>query len=202
MIAPSRSGVSSTANRVAKRRRAGLGDEPASLSGSARSDSPVHRPPRQSPACRGPARRPAMDWRASTCRRCSISLSTWTGISRSRLGALMRKIDPKCPQKLLEELNQPIRRRRIRACGAAEALGFAPDVEGGLLAMLSYGDSIVRRVAAELLVCVPSPEVIVGLTALLQDSSPRVCDAAERSLAEIGRSKHSASDRPVPQPVS
>jgi HEAT repeat protein len=81
-------------------------------------------------------------------------------------------------------------------------LGFAPDVEGGLLAMLSDADSIVRRVAAELLVCVPSPEVIVGLTALLQDSSPRVRDAAERSLAEIGRSKRSAADRPVPQQVS
>jgi HEAT repeat protein len=120
----------------------------------------------------------------------------------SRVGALMRKIDPKCAQKLMEELNQPIRRRRIRAARAAEALGFAPDVENGLLAMLSDGDSIVRRVAAELLVCVPSPEVIVGLTALVQDSSPRVRDAAERSLAEIGRSKHSASDRPVPQQVS
>ncbi|HEX4072046.1 MAG TPA: HEAT repeat domain-containing protein, partial [Planctomycetaceae bacterium] len=68
----------------------------------------------------------------------------------SRVGALMRKIDPKCAQKLVEELNQPIRRRRIRAARAAEALGFAPDVEGGLLAMLSDADSIVRRVAAEL----------------------------------------------------
>ena len=38
--------------------------------------------------------------------------------------------------------------------------------------MLSDEDSIVRRIAAELLVCVPSPEVIVGLTALLARSQP------------------------------
>jgi hypothetical protein len=106
-----------------------------------------------------------------------------------RVGSLIRKTDPGCVQKLMDELNQPIRRRRIRAARAAEALGLAPDVERGLLAMLSDGDSIVRRIAAELLVCIPSPEVIVGLTALLQDPSPRVRDAAERSLGEIGRSR-------------
>ncbi len=113
-----------------------------------------------------------------------------------RVGSLIRKTDPGCVQKLMDELNQPIRRRRIRAARAAEALGLAPDVERGLLAMLSDGDSIVRRIAAELLVCIPSPEVIVGLTALLQDPSPRVRDAAERSLGEIGRSR-STSQQPV-----
>ncbi len=101
----------------------------------------------------------------------------------------------------MDELNQPIRRRRIRAARAAEALGLASDVEKGLLAMVSDEDSIVRRIAAELLVCVPSPEVIVGLTALLQDSSPRVRDAAERSLAAIGRTKHKTEERPQPQRV-
>lgn len=111
-----------------------------------------------------------------------------------RVGALMRKIDPTCTQKLSDELNQPIRRRRIRAARAAEALGLAPDVERGLLAMLSDEDSIVRRIAAELLVCVPTPEVIVGLTSLSQDSSPRVRDAAERSLAQMGRSQPNSAD--------
>jgi HEAT repeat protein len=105
------------------------------------------------------------------------------------VGALIQKTDPACIQKLLEELNQPVRSRRIRAARAAEALGLASHVERGLLAMLSDEDSIVRRIAAELLVCVPSPEVIVGLTALLQDPSPRVRDVAERSLEEIGRSR-------------
>lgn len=119
-----------------------------------------------------------------------------------RVGALLRKIDPGCTQKLMEELKQPIRRRRIRAARAAEALGLASDVEPGLLAMLFDEDSIVRRIAAELLVCVPSPEVIVGLTALLQDSSPRVRDAAERSLAEIGRSRPQTAEHPQPQQVS
>lgn len=119
-----------------------------------------------------------------------------------RVGGLIRKTDPACIQKLLEELNQPIRRRRIRAARAAEALGLAPDVERGLLAMLSDEDSIVRRIAAELLVCVPTPEVIVGLTALLQDPSPRVRDVAERSLAEIGRSRSKSQGAVQPAQVS
>jgi len=135
----------------------------------------------------------------------SLVLNLFEQLDRNvclRVGALIRKIDPSCTQKLLEELKQPIRSRRIRAAQAAEALGLAPDVERGLLAMLSDEDSLVRRIAAELLVCVPSPEVIVGLTALLQDSSPRVRDAAERSLADIGRSRSKGVERPEPQQVS
>jgi hypothetical protein len=118
-----------------------------------------------------------------------------------RVGALIRKTDPGCVHKLTDELNQPIRRRRIRAARGAEALGLAPDVERGLFSMLSDEDSIVRRIAAEILVCVPSPEVIVGLTALLQDPSPRVRDAAERSLAEIGRSRPKSQGAAQPAQV-
>ena len=122
----------------------------------------------------------------------SLVLNLFEHLDRNlclRVGTLIQKTDPTCIQKLLEELNQPVRSRRIRGARAAEALGLASHVERGLLAMLSDEDSIVRRIAAELLVSVPSPEVIVGLTALLQDPSPRVRDVAERSLEEIGRSR-------------
>jgi HEAT repeat protein len=135
----------------------------------------------------------------------SLVLNIFEQLDRNvclRVGALIRKTDPGCIHKLLEELNNPVRRRRIRAARAAEALGLAPDVEKGLLAMLSDEDTIVRRIAAELLVCVPSPEVVVRLTALLQDSSERVRDAAERSLEEIGRLKHRTGELPQAQPVS
>jgi HEAT repeat protein len=135
----------------------------------------------------------------------SMVLNMFEHIDRNlclRVGALIRKTDPDCVQELLDELNQPIRRRRIRAARAAEALGFASDVERGLLAMLSDDDSIVRRIAAEILVCIPTPEVIVGLTALLQDASPRVRDAAERSLAEIGRSRQKPHEAALPAHVS
>jgi hypothetical protein len=39
------------------------------------------------------------------------------------------------------------------------------------------------------------------LTALLQDSSQRVRDAAERSLAEIGRSRPASPAQLQPQPI-
>jgi HEAT repeat protein len=104
-----------------------------------------------------------------------------------RAGALVRKIDANCSQKLLAELASPIRHRRIRAARAAQALGLARDVESGLLSMLSDADALVRRTAAEVLVCVPTPEVVARLGELLEDVSPRVREAVEHSLLEIQR---------------
>jgi hypothetical protein len=135
----------------------------------------------------------------------SLVLNIFEQLDRSvclRVGALIRKTDPACIPKMLEELNSPIRRRRIRAARAADALGLAIDVQKGLLAMLSDEDTILRRTAAELLVSVPSPEVVVGLTALLHDASQRVRDAAERSLEEIGRQRNRTAESPQAQPVS
>ena len=51
--------------------------------------------------------------------------------------------------------------------------------------MLSDSDSQVRRTAAEVLADLPNAEVVAGLSAVLNDSSPRVREAAEQSLDEI-----------------
>jgi hypothetical protein len=102
-----------------------------------------------------------------------------------RAGALVQKIDPDCHQKLVAELNNPIRRRRIRAARAASRLGLAHEVESCLLVMLSDADTQVRRTAAEVLSDIPHADVVAALAPLLNDSSPRVREAAERSLAEI-----------------
>ena len=102
-----------------------------------------------------------------------------------RAGALVQKIDPDCHQKLVTELTQPVRRRRIRAALAARQLGLAHEVQGCLVMMLSDADTQVRRTAAEVLGDIPNAEVVAGLTVLLNDSSPRVREAAERSLEEI-----------------
>jgi HEAT repeat protein len=102
-----------------------------------------------------------------------------------RAGALVQKIDPDCHQKLVAELNNPVRRRRIRAARAAGHLGLAQEVQSCLLVMLSDADSQVRRTAAEVLADLPNAEVVSALTALLNDSSPRVRETAEQSLDAI-----------------
>jgi HEAT repeat protein len=102
-----------------------------------------------------------------------------------RTGMLIQKIDPDCHRKLVSELNHPIQRRRIRAARAARQLGLLNDVQSSLLSMLSDADSQVRRTAAEVLADIPNPEVVAGLSALLNDASPRVREAAEQSLDEI-----------------
>jgi hypothetical protein len=104
-----------------------------------------------------------------------------------RAGMLVRKTDPECNQKLLAELRNPIRRRRIRAARAAQALGLAREVYTGLLAMLNDEDTLARRTAAEVLISVPLPEVAAGLLELLGDSSPRVRETVEHSLDELRR---------------
>jgi len=102
-----------------------------------------------------------------------------------RAGALLQKIDPDCHRKLLAELNNPVKRRRIRAARAASHLGLAHEVKSCLLIMLLDVDSQVRRTAAEVLADVPIADVVAALTASLNDPSPRVREAAEQSLDEI-----------------
>lgn len=104
-----------------------------------------------------------------------------------RSGDLMRKIDPDWRPKLIAELASPIQRRRIRAARAAHALGLARDAQDGLVEMLSAAETLVRRTAAEVLGDVPTAEVVAALAAVLHDPSPRVREAAERSLADIHR---------------
>jgi HEAT repeat protein len=70
---------------------------------------------------------------------------------------------------------------------AAQALGLAMDVQQNLLDLLADGDTQVRRTAAEVLGGVPTPDVVAGLAELLNDSSPRVRDAAEHALEKLQR---------------
>ncbi len=99
----------------------------------------------------------------------------------------MQKIDPDCHQKLVAELNNPIRRRRIRAARAARQLGLVHEVQSSLLMMLSDSETQVRRAAAEVLADLPNAEVVAGLSGLLNDPSPRVREVAERSLEAISK---------------
>ncbi len=121
-----------------------------------------------------------------------------------RAGALLQKIDPDCHQKLVAELNNPVRRRRIRAARAASQLGLAREVQSCLMMMLSDADSQVRRTAAEVLADVPNADVVAGLTPLLSDVSPRVREAAEQTLDAIQKRGLQPTERPAdpwPQPT-
>ncbi len=117
-----------------------------------------------------------------------LLLSIFEHLDRSiclRAGVLVQKIDPDCHQKLVAELNNPVRRRRMRAARAASKLGLTHEVQPSLLAMLSDADSQVRRTAAEVLADLPNAEVVAALSAVLNDSSPRVRETVEQSLEAI-----------------
>lgn len=99
-----------------------------------------------------------------------------------RAGLLIRKIDPNCLRKLDRELSHAVRRRKIRAARAAHAFGMGPDLAPGLLVLLDDDDPLVRRTAVEVLADVPMIEIREVLADRLGDDSPRVRDAARKSL--------------------
>lgn len=99
-----------------------------------------------------------------------------------RAGVLLRKIDPYCTRKLDRELSHAVRRRRIRAARATHAFGLAGEVAPALLVMLDDDDALVRRTAVEVLADVGVVEIQEVLIDRLKDDSPRVRDAAKKSL--------------------
>ncbi len=102
-----------------------------------------------------------------------------------KAGALMLKIEPNCAEKLIEELNGPIRRRRINAARAAQSMGIQKIVAGAIRSMLNDEETLVRRTAAEILATVPAPETLEALEHLKDDESARVREEAERSIEAI-----------------
>jgi HEAT repeat protein len=98
------------------------------------------------------------------------------------IGKLVRKIDPDTIHKLKEEMQNSIRRKRIRAARAALAMKLHSEVVDALSAMAHDSDNLVRRTAAEVLGKVPTDEAIEALRELAHDPSPRVRDAAAAAL--------------------
>jgi hypothetical protein len=102
-----------------------------------------------------------------------------------KCGELLLKVDEECVTKLLKEMGSPIRRHRIRAARAAQALGMQKPALPGLTAMLDDSDAHVRRTAIEALGGMRDASAVRLLQGCLEDSSPRVRDAATRALREI-----------------
>jgi len=106
-------------------------------------------------------------------------------VTALKAGDLLQKIDSDCINKMRRELSSPIRRKRIRATRATLALGFHHQLVPSLLAMLEDSDSMVRRVGIEVLAHVDDQIVPSALKNMLEDSSPRVQDTANKALLEF-----------------
>lgn len=103
----------------------------------------------------------------------------------ARAGRLLLKVDPEAVAKLRRELASPIRRKRIRAARAIEAMQMQQHVWNDLVLMLHDDDSLVRRTALEILATVPTAETVEAILELLEDPSPRVAETAAAALMKI-----------------
>jgi hypothetical protein len=112
------------------------------------------------------------------------------------VGKLVRKIDPDTIQKLREQMQTAIRRKRIRAARAALAMRLHVEVVDALLEMACDSDNLVRRTAAEVLGKVPSRESVEMLLEMTHDASPRVRDAAAHALHALHDSQDNRSAHP------
>ncbi|MDA1018176.1 MAG: HEAT repeat domain-containing protein [Planctomycetota bacterium] len=102
-----------------------------------------------------------------------------------RAGETIQKINPQCIRDLVEEMTSPMRQKRIRAAEGALALGMHQQVVPQLLAMVCDSDAHVRRTAAVVLGHAPTDETIEVLKILCDDASPRVREAAVRSITML-----------------
>jgi HEAT repeat protein len=100
-----------------------------------------------------------------------------------RAGQLIRKIDPDCFDKLRQELESPIRRRKIRGARAAHLLGMQNELQSSLLPLLDDNDSLIRRTGISALASVRTSETIQALSDLLDDENPRVREEASHALS-------------------
>jgi HEAT repeat protein len=117
------------------------------------------------------------------------------------VGDLVQKIDLEAIPKLREQIQHPIRRKRIRAARAALAMKLHYQVVDALLVMARDSDNLARRTAAEVLGRVATPEAVTALRDLTHDASPRVREAASAALAEAQARSGNAAPAPERLPT-
>lgn len=106
-----------------------------------------------------------------------------------RVGELIKKIEPDSIKKLKRELMKPIQKRRIQALRASRALNWHLEILDQLNILVHDEDSQIRRVCAEVMNGVNHPSCLEALEHLLMDDSPRVRDAARKSIQKIDKQK-------------
>lgn len=104
---------------------------------------------------------------------------------RRRTGELVRKVDPRAPDLLIEELKSRMRARRLRALQVAETLDLLRAIEPGLIYALDDEDHLVRVEAVRLLGELGTARAAKALRGALLDKSAVVQQAAEQALLEV-----------------
>jgi HEAT repeat protein len=105
---------------------------------------------------------------------------------RRSTGELILKIDPEALVRLVEEMSARARSRRLRAVGAAQAMGVADQLQQPLVELLADEDHMVRTEAARALSTCNTPAARDALQAALADRSVSVQLAARQSLERLG----------------
>ena len=118
--------------------------------------------------------------------------------ARRSTGALVKKVDPESASRLLSEMDEDSRKRRLRAIEMAEAMELVPQVSEGLLLLLGDDDHLVRASAADALQFCPTVEVQKALRRAANDRSGAVQNAAKSSLEvfdDLNRKTHGGITR-------
>ena len=101
---------------------------------------------------------------------------------RRSTGLLVKKIDTQAVSLLNDELQSPIRTRRLRGLAIARAIDAVESVEAAVIEMLKDEDHLVRMEAAAALDTSVSAASVAALTEALNDKSEAVRQAAQQSL--------------------
>jgi hypothetical protein len=116
---------------------------------------------------------------------------------RHSTGLLVKKVDPQAIPRLREELESPLRRRRLRGLAMAEAMEAVEPLEATIVALLENEDHVVRAAAATALAGGITPVSREALERALGDRSEAVQEAARSALRQrehFTRWRNSAAD--------
>ena len=103
---------------------------------------------------------------------------------RRSTGELVKKIDPQAMALLEQELESPVRGRRMRAVSMTRYLAAVPRFETRLVALLEDEDHLVRAEAATALAAATSEASFTALEAATIDRSTTVQEAARQALSQ------------------
>jgi HEAT repeat protein len=109
---------------------------------------------------------------------------------RHSTGTLVKKIDPQTIPLLREELQSPVRTRRLRGLAIVRAIDAVETLEELVIELLCDEDHLVRAEAAAALAMCPTQSSRGALENALSDRSPTVQEAARRSLHEQAMFTH------------